>query len=76
MPVITVLKGENKMTKLRARQRAKAKALLNPKKKTGAGQGEQLNKPGRFDTGASSIRGAKFSATNKGFSGAKSGSVE
>jgi hypothetical protein len=76
MSVNAAVEGDIKMTKLKARQRAKAKAVQKTRKKVAAaGQGDQPSAPGRFDAGSGSIRGSQLSATNNGFAGAKAGSA-
>ncbi len=57
------------MTKAKARERAKAKALQKAiKRKAGAGQPEQKTRPGQFDPGSASISspGANPNSRNTG----------
>lgn len=64
------------MTKLKATQRAKAKAMEKLRKKRAAAKlGDQTNTAGRFDAGDGSIRGSQLSTTNNGFAGAKAKSA-
>ncbi len=58
------------MTKVKARQRAKASRLKKAaKKKAAAGQPDALQ-PGRFESGEGEIKGA-YQTAGKGFVGAK-----
>jgi len=64
------------MTKAKARQRAKAKALQKARKpEADAAQPGQKIRPGHFDPGASSIKGPVVNAGAKNFAGAKRGAA-
>ena len=64
------------MTKAKARQRAKAKAAQKVKKRVAnADQPDQKIRPGRFDTGPSSIKSPFVNANTKNFAGAKRGAA-
>jgi hypothetical protein len=67
-------KGEEDMTKAKARQRSKAKAEQKAKKRiTNADRPGQITRPGQFDPEASSIKGPSMNANIKSFGGAKRG---
>jgi hypothetical protein len=69
-------KGEEDMTKAKARLRAKANAARKAKKrKADAGKPEQKFPPGRFDPGTSSIKGPNMNTDAKSFSMAKRGAA-
>lgn len=58
------------MTKAKARQRAKAKALQKVRKReANADQPGQKIRPGQFDPGESSIKGPVVNAGTKNFTG-------
>ncbi len=62
------------MTKIKARQRAKANSLQKAARKKAAAKQAKLNKPaGQFDTGAGDIRSAYHSGSASAgmFAGAK-----
>ena len=64
------------MTKAKARLRAKAKATQKVRKRqANAGQASQQIQPGRFDPGASSIKGPRMNANTKNLAGAKRGAT-
>lgn len=60
------------MTKAKARQRAKAKALQKIRKReANADQPGQKIRPGQFDPGVSSIKGPVANTGTKNFAGTK-----
>lgn len=60
-------KGEDTMTKAKARQRAKAKAAQKVKKReANAEQAGQESGPGQFDPGTGSIKGPSMKASSGG----------
>ena len=64
------------MTKAKARERAKAKALQKAKKReAGTGQPGEKIRPGQFDPGAGTIKGPIANAGAKNFAGAKRGAA-
>ncbi len=64
------------MTKAKARERAKTKAVEKAKKRlANADQPAQTIRPGQFDPGASSIKGPGMSANTKNFGGARRGAA-
>ncbi len=64
------------MTKAKARQRAKAKAAQNARKRVAnADRPGQKIWPGQFEPGASSIKGPGVNANTKNFAGAKRGAT-
>ncbi len=66
------VKGEEDMTKAKARQRAKAKASQKARKReANADRPGQIIRPGRFDPGPGSIKGPSANANVKNFGGAK-----
>ena len=70
------VKGEEDMTKAKARQRAKAKASQKARKRdANADRSGQNIQPGRFDPGASSIKSPRVNANAKNFAGAKRGAA-
>ncbi len=69
-------KGEEDMTKAKARQRAKAKAGQKAKKReANADRPGQKIQPGQFDPGAGSIKGPSASASTRTFAGARRGAA-
>ena len=69
-------KGEEEMTKAKARLRAKANAARKAKKrKADAGKPEQKFPPGRFDPGTSSIKGPNMNTNAKSFGRANRGAA-
>jgi len=69
-------KGDEDMTKAKARQRAKAKAALKARKQDAAADrpGRDIH-PGQFDPGAGSIKGPHANAGAKNFAGARRGAA-
>jgi hypothetical protein len=64
------------MTKAKARQRAKAKAGQKARKREiNADQSGQKIQQGRFDSGASSIKGLRVNVDTKNLAGAKRGAA-
>ncbi len=64
------------MTKARARERAKAKAIQKLKKKlVNAKQPDTENHPGQFDPGDTSVSGPTDNAGTKNFAAATRGSA-
>lgn len=69
-------KGEEDMTKAKARLRAKANLARKAKKRKSAdGKPEQNFPPGRFDPGTGSLKGPKMSTSAKSLSTAKRGAA-
>ena len=69
-------KGEEDMTKAKARQRAKARAARKVgKREANAGRPDQKIHPGQFDPGTSSIKGPRVNANAKNFGGARRGAA-
>jgi hypothetical protein len=70
------LKGEQDMTKAKARQRAKANAARKPKKREANADGhDDKIRPGQFDPGAGSIKSPAMNVGNKNFAGARRGAA-
>ncbi len=64
------------MTKAKARQRAKAKAVQKARKRAGnADRPGQKIQPGQFDPGASSIKSPRMNVNVKNFAMAKRGAA-
>ena len=69
-------KGEEDMTKAKARLRAKAKAAQKVRKReANADRLGQETRSGQFDPGTSSIKGPGANADIKNFGGAKRGAA-
>ena len=67
--ILCYQKGEQDMTKAKARLRAKANAARKAKKrKADPGQTEPKFAPGRFDPGTGSIKAPSLKTSNKNFS--------
>ena len=69
-------KGEDDMTKAKARQRAKTKAAQKARKPDAEADrpGPKI-RPGQFDPGAGSIKGPSANASAKNFGGARRGAA-
>ena len=64
------------MTKAKARQRAKAKAAQKGKKRESSAEpAGQQTRPGKFDPGASSIKGPRVNANVKNFAEVRRGAA-
>ncbi|MHA1598616.1 MAG: hypothetical protein ACTSV1_07825 [Alphaproteobacteria bacterium] len=64
------------MTKAKARERAKAKALKKTKKRLdNADKPDQPPRPGHFDAGSQSIKGPGTNVSSKNFGAARRGSA-
>jgi len=69
-------KGEDDMTKAKARQRKKVKAAQKARKQDAdADRPGQKIRPGQFDPGAGSIKGPSASASTRTFAGARRGAA-
>ncbi len=72
----TTGKGEEDMTKAKARQRAKAKAAQKARKpEAAADRPGRDTHPGRFDPGAGSIKGPRANPGARNFAGARRGAA-
>ncbi len=72
----TTLKGEQDMTKERARQRAKSRAAgKTGERKADAGGHDETTRPGRFDPGQGSIKSPGRNAGNVIFGGMRRGAA-
>lgn len=70
------LKGEDNMTKAKARKRAKAKAGQKAEKReASAGQPDQTIRPGQFDPGPNSISSPMPKANTRNLAGARRGAA-
>jgi len=71
-----LLKGDEDMSKARARERAKAKSSKKAKREKAVADipGQKI-RPGQFDPGASSIKGPGGNANFKSFGGSVRGSA-
>ena len=69
-------KGEENVTKAKARQRAKAKAGQKAKKRAAnAGQPGPKIRQGKFDPGSGSIKGPGLGPSARNFAGARRGAA-
>ena len=69
-------RGEEDMTKAKARLRAKAKAAQKTnKREANADPRDQKIRPGQFDPGAGSIKSPGMNTSNKNFAVARRGSA-
>ena len=70
----TIWKGAEYMTKARARQRAKAKALDKAKRRiAGTDQSEQRIRPAKFDPGTLPTKGRGMNANTNNLAGPRRG---
>ncbi len=64
------------MTKAKARERAKAKAIEKARKRlANADQPDEVVRPGHFDPGTGSIKGPGMNANTKNFGAARRGAA-
>ena len=71
-----IQRGDENVTKAKARQRAKAKAGQKAKKRAdNADQPVQKIRPGKFDPGSGSIKGPGLGPSARNFAGARRGAA-